>query len=393
MSETLDKERSTWVFTQMVRIREFEESVKRTFEEHPGVIRGHTHLADGAEASIVGSIAAMKPDDQLLTTYRCHGYPIALGTDPKAMMAEIYGKETGLCKGYGGSMHLVDVERGFLGTSGIVAQGIPHATGAAWAAQIRGKGQVVLGFFGDGASKQGAFHESLNIASLWKLPIVYVMENNSYNVVTRVEQEDANAAAGEPLSVKAKAYSMPGVTVDGGDPVEVYDAVSAAVERARSGEGPTLVESRVYRLSAHGNIIAPPGVPLHFPEHEAVSVFGATEEYEAALRGDPVPRFRGRARHRRDAHGRGGRRDRRGRARGDGGRGRVRDREPVPGGREGHRLRLRLRRERSDGTRASVHRRNRRGHPRGDGARRHGPLLRAEHRDDRERPVPAGVRA
>jgi TPP-dependent pyruvate/acetoin dehydrogenase alpha subunit len=289
----LDKERLTWVFTQMVRIREFEESVKRTFEDHPGVIRGHTHLADGAEASIVGSIAAMRPDDQLLTTYRCHGYPIALGTDTKAMMAEIYGKETGLCKGYGGSMHLVDVERGFLGTSGIVAQGIPHATGAAWAAQIRGKGQVVLGFFGDGASKQGVFHESLNIASLWKLPIVYVMENNSYNVVTRVEQEDANAAAGEPLSVKAKAYSMPGVTVDGGDPIEVYEHVSAAVERARSGEGPTLVESRVYRLSAHGNIIAPPGVPLHFPEHEAVSVFGATEEYEAALRGDPVPRFRG----------------------------------------------------------------------------------------------------
>jgi len=282
------------MFTQMVRIREFEERVKGTFEEHPGVIRGHTHLADGAEASIVGSIAAMRPDDHLLATYRCHGYPLALGTDPKAMMAEIYGRQTGLCKGYGGSMHLVDVERGFLGTSGIVAQGIPHATGAAYAAQIRGKGQVVLGFFGDGASKQGAFHESLNIASLWKLPVVYVMENNSFNVVTRVEQEDANAAAGDPLAVKAKAYSMPGVTVDGGDPVVVYEQVAAAVERARSGEGPTLVESRVYRLSAHGNIIAPPGVPLHFPEHEAVSVFGAPEEYEAAKRGDPVPRFRGR---------------------------------------------------------------------------------------------------
>ena len=293
MSE-LDNDRLVWMFTQMVRIREFEEHVKSTFEEHPGVIRGHTHLADGAEASIVGSIAAMEPDDQLLATYRCHGYPIALGTDTKAMMAEIYGKETGLCKGYGGSMHLVDLERGFLGTSGIVAQGIPHATGAAYAAQIRGKGQVVLGFFGDGASKQGAFHESLNIASLWKLPVVYVMENNSYNVVTRVEQEDANAAAGEPLAVKAKAYSMPGVTVDGGDPVAVHEQVSAAVGRARSGEGPTLVESLVYRLSAHGNIIAPPGVPLHFPEHEAVTVFGNAEEYEAAKRGDPVPRFRGR---------------------------------------------------------------------------------------------------
>ena len=295
MSEhALDNDRLVWMFTQMVRIREFEERVKRTFEEHPGVIRGHTHLADGAEASIVGSLAALGPDDYLLATYRCHGYPLVRGTDPKAMMAEIYGRETGLCKGYGGSMHLTDVERGFLGTSGIVAQGIPHATGAAYAAQIEGKGRVVLCFFGDGASKQGAFHESMNIASLWKLPVVYVMENNSYNVVTRVEQEDANAAAGEPLAVKAKGYSMPGETVDGGDPVAVYERVAAAVARARAGEGPTLFESRVYRLSAHGNIIAPPGIPLHFPEHEAITVFGAPEEYEAAKRGDPVPRFRAR---------------------------------------------------------------------------------------------------
>ena len=230
----------------------------------------------------------------MLTTYRCHGYPLALGTDPNAMMAEIYGRSDGLCGGYGGSMHLTDTARGFLGTSGIVGQGIPHAVGAAYAAQISGRGQVVLSFFGDGASKQGAFHESLNIASLWKLPVVFVMENNNYNVVTRTEQEDANAAAGEPLAVKATAYSMPGTTVDGGDPVAVYETVGAAVDRARSGEGPTLVESLVYRLSAHGNIIAPPGIPLHFPEHEAITVFGNAEEYEAAKRGDPVPRFRGR---------------------------------------------------------------------------------------------------
>ena len=288
----LDNDRLVWMFTQMARIREFEERMKGTFEEFPGVIRGHTHPADGAEASIVGSLAAIEPTDQIMCTYRCHGYPIVLGTDTKAMMAEIYGKKTGLCKGYGGSMHLVDPERGFLGTSGIVAQGIPQGTGAAYAAQIRGQGQVVLCFFGDGASKQGAFAESLNVASLWKLPIVYVMENNSYNVVTRVEQEDANAAAGEPLSVKAKAFSMPGVSVDGRDPLAVYDVVSEAVERARGGDGPTLVESNYYRLSAHGNIIAPPGVPLHFPEHEAIEVFGNREEYEAALRGDPVPAFR-----------------------------------------------------------------------------------------------------
>jgi pyruvate dehydrogenase E1 component alpha subunit len=290
----LDRDRLIWMYTQMVRIREFEERVKRSFEEHPGVIRGHTHLADGAEGSIVGALTTLEPGDQLMTTYRCHGYPIVLGTDPKAIMAEIYGRRDGLCGGYGGSMHLADPERGFMGTSGIVGQGIPQATGLAWAAQLNGQGRVVLCFFGDGASKQGAFHEALNLASLWKLPVVFVMENNSYNVATRVEQEDANAAAGEPLSVKAVAYSMPGVTIDGGDPVAVYETVGAAVDRARDGDGPTLVESRVYRLSAHGNIIAPPGVPLHYPEHEAISVFGNREEYDAALRGDPVPRFRAR---------------------------------------------------------------------------------------------------
>jgi pyruvate dehydrogenase E1 component alpha subunit len=291
--ETPSAEQQIWMLRQMLRIREFEESVKRTFTDHPGVIRGHTHLADGAEASIVGSLSHFIKGDAALATYRCHGYPLALGSSPRAMMAEIYGRQDGLCKGLGGSMHLTDVANGFLGTSGIVGAGIPHAAGAAWAAQIRRKGEVVMCFFGDGASKQGAFHETLNIAALWKLPVVFVMENNGYNVVTTTAQEDANAAAGEPLAVKAKAYSMPGVTVDGTDPLAVYATVGEAIERARAGNGPTLVESKVYRLSAHGNIIAPPGVPLHYPEHEAVTVFGNRAEYEAALRGDPVPRFRG----------------------------------------------------------------------------------------------------
>jgi TPP-dependent pyruvate/acetoin dehydrogenase alpha subunit len=288
----LDDERKTWILEQMLRIREFEERVKRSFEDHPGVIRGHTHLADGAEASIVGALSALRDSDQLMATYRCHGYPIALGTDTRAMMAEIYGRRDGLCGGYGGSMHLVDPAVGFMGTSGIVGQGIPQAAGLALAAQLRGEGQVVLCFFGDGASKQGAFHETLNLASVWRLPIVFVMENNGYNVSTHSDQEDANAAVGEPLATKAKAYAMPGVTIDGGDPVEVHDTVGTAVDRARRGDGPTLVESKVYRLSAHGNLIAPPGVPLHYPEHEAIATFGNVEEYEAAKRGDPVPRFR-----------------------------------------------------------------------------------------------------
>jgi pyruvate dehydrogenase E1 component alpha subunit len=282
------------MYTDMVRIREFEERVKATFVEHPGVIRGHTHTADGTEASIVGSMATMRDGDQYMATYRCHGYPLVRGTDPKAVMAEIYGRVDGLCGGFGGSMHLVDPATGFLGAAAIVGQGIAQATGAAYAAQIRGAGDVVLCFFGDGASKQGAFAESLNVGALWKLPIVYVMENNSYNAFTRVEQEDANAAAGEPLAVKARAFSMPGETIDGSDPVAVFESVAGAVARARNGEGPTLIESKVYRLSAHGNAVVPPGVPITFPEHEAVATFGDVEEYEAAKRGDPVPRFRGR---------------------------------------------------------------------------------------------------
>ncbi len=288
-----DAAQRIWMLTQMLRIRTFEERVKRTFTDHPGVIRGHTHLADGAEASIVGALSHFRAGDAVLATYRCHGYPLTLGSDPGAMMAEIYGRADGLCKGLGGSMHLTDVRHGFLGTSGIVGAGIPHAAGAAWAAQIRRRGEVVFSFFGDGASKQGAFHETLNIASLWKLPVVFVMENNGYNVVTTTSQEDASAAAGEPLAVKARAHAMPGVTVDGTDPLAVHAVVGEAVERARAGRGPTLVESKVYRLSAHGNIIAPPGVPLHYPEHEAIAVFGKRAEYEAALRGDPVPRWRG----------------------------------------------------------------------------------------------------
>jgi TPP-dependent pyruvate/acetoin dehydrogenase alpha subunit len=292
-TEAPDAARQIWMLSQMMRIREFENRVKQTFTEHPGAIRGHTHLADGAEASIVGSLAHFRAGDAALATYRCHGYPLVLGSDPKSLMAEIYGRADGICKGLGGSMHLTDVKHGFLGTSGIVGAGIPHAAGAAWAAQIRKKAEIVLSFFGDGATKQGAFHETLNIASLWKLPVVFVMENNGYNVVTTSAQEDANAAAGRPLAVKAQSYEMPGITVDGTDPLAVAKVVGEAIERARAGNGPTLVESKVYRLSAHGNIIAPPGVPLHYPEHEAITVFGRREEYEAALRGDPVPRFRG----------------------------------------------------------------------------------------------------
>jgi acetoin:2,6-dichlorophenolindophenol oxidoreductase subunit alpha len=284
--------RLVWMYTQMVRIREFEESVKRTFVEHPGVIRGHTHLGDGAEASIVGALSTRKDTDIVMPSYRCHGYPIVLGTSTRRMMAEIFGRKDGLCKGFGGSMHLADPARHFPGTSGIIGQSIAHATGAALTAQVKNEGQVVYCFFGDGSSKQGAFYESLNMAAVWKLPIVYVLENNFYQAYTHVGLEDANYIAGDPLSKKAQAFSIPGTTVDGTDPLKVAEVIGQAANRARSGDGPTLVESRFYRLSAHGNVITVPPVPTQFPDHEAVAVYGNKAEFQEWKGRDPIPSFR-----------------------------------------------------------------------------------------------------
>ena len=174
----LGKDKLKWIYTQMRRIREFEERVKRTFLEHPGAMRGHTHLADGAEASIVGALATRNPTDFAMPTYRCHAQPIVLGTSPNKMMVELYGRKDGLCKGFGGSMHVADPERYFPGTSGMVGQCIAHAAGAALTAQVKNTGQIVYCFFGDGASKQGAFFETLNLAAIWKLPVVFILENN-----------------------------------------------------------------------------------------------------------------------------------------------------------------------------------------------------------------------
>ncbi|HET7751054.1 MAG TPA: thiamine pyrophosphate-dependent dehydrogenase E1 component subunit alpha [Terriglobales bacterium] len=294
LNTDLPNERLVWMYAQMVRIREFEERVKSTFSQNPGVIRGHTHLADGAEASIVGALAVRGENDPVMPSYRCHGYPIVLGTPTRKIMAEIYGRRDGLCKGFGGSMHLADPAHHFPGTSGIIAQGIAQATGLALAAQVKQTGQVAFSFFGDGASKQGAFYESLNIAAVWKLPIVYILENNEYQAYTHISLEDANYVAGDPLSKKAEGFSIPGVTVDGTDPLPVYQAVQTAVERARAGRGPTLIESKFYRLSAHGNAITVPPVPTQFPEHEAIEVYSNRAEYEQAKANDPIPRFRAR---------------------------------------------------------------------------------------------------
>ncbi len=291
-SSELSSDKLNWMYTQMCRIREFEERVKRTFVEHPGVIRGHAHLGDGAEASIVGSLATRHENDLVMPSYRCHGYPLVLGTPAKALMAEIYQRKTGVCKGFGGSMHLADPAHHFPTASGIIGQGIAHAAGAAYAAQVKKTGQVVYSFFGDGSSKQGAFYETLNMAAVWKLPVVFVLENNEYQAYTHIKLEDANAIAGDPLSQKAKAFSIPGVTVDGTNPLKVYDAVSEAADRARSGKGPSLIESRFYRFSPHGNAITVPPVPTQFQEHEAIEVYGNKAEFQAAKDNDPVKKFR-----------------------------------------------------------------------------------------------------
>lgn len=283
-----------WVYTQMVRIREFEEAVKRTFIEHPGVIRGHSHLGDGAEASIVGALSTRRGTDIVMPSYRCHGYPIVLGTPLRKIMAEVFGRKDGLCQGFGGSMHLADPSRHFPGTSGIIGQSIAHATGAALTAQVKYTGQIVYCFFGDGASKQGAFFESVNMAAVWKLPIVYILENNQYQAYTHFSLEDANAVAGDPLSKKAEAFSIPGLSVDGTDPMAVAKAVAQAADRARAGKGPSLVETKFYRLSAHGNVITVPPLPTQFPEHEAVAVYGNRKEFDRWKAKDPMARFRAR---------------------------------------------------------------------------------------------------
>lgn len=290
--KALTKDRLIWMYTQMVRIREFEEAVKRTFVEHPGVIRGHAHLGDGAEASIVGTLSTRNETDLVMPSYRCHGYPIVLGTSLRKMMAEVFGRKDGLCKGFGGSMHLADPEHHFPGTSGIIGQSIAQATGAALSAQVKKAGQIVYCFFGDGASKQGAFFESVNMAAVWKLPIVYVLENNQYQAYTHYSLEDANAIAGDPLSKKAAAFSIPGATVDGTDPVAVHDAMRKAAQRARSGKGPSLIETKFYRLSAHGNVITVPPLPTQFPDHEAVAVYGNKAEFEEWKTKDPIVQFR-----------------------------------------------------------------------------------------------------
>ncbi|MGZ5403048.1 MAG: thiamine pyrophosphate-dependent dehydrogenase E1 component subunit alpha [Nocardioides sp.] len=229
----------------MWTIRRFEEAVDDLFAR--GLMHGTMHLSIGQEASAAGSCLALRRDDAITSTHRGHGHCIGKGADLTRMMAELLAKETGYCRGRGGSMHIADVETGNLGANGIVAGGIPIAAGAALAFQMRGEDRVVACFFGDGAANEGAFHEAVNLAAIWKLPVVFICENNKYGMSFSTEKSSAL----EHLADRAAGYGIPGVTVDGNDIVAVHEVVQAAVDRARAGEGPTLVENVTYRWKGH----------------------------------------------------------------------------------------------------------------------------------------------
>ena len=268
----LSPEKQREMLRLMQTIRRFEERASDDY--HAGDIYGVVHSYIGEEAVAVGVCSALDPDDQIISTHRGHGHCIAKGADLNRMMAELYGRETGYCKGKGGSMHIADFSIGMLGANGIVAGGISIVTGAGLAAQMTGKGRAAVSFFGDGASNAGPFHESINIAAKWKLPMLYVCENNLHAANTPA----AKTLAMEDVAARAAGYGIPGVVVDGNDVFAVHEAAAEAVARARAGDGPTLIECKTYRWNAHTQR---PGAADYRP----------TEEIEAWQKKDPIARL------------------------------------------------------------------------------------------------------
>lgn len=269
----LRREQLLWMYERMKLIREFEEQLKWLVET--GVPVGAVHYYTGQEACAVGVCAALEPTDWIASTHRGHGHCIAKGVEVHRMMAELYGKSTGTNRGKGGSMHITDVRVGMLGVNPIVGMGATHAVGAALSAKVRKTQQVAASFFGEGAASIGAVHEAMNLAAIWKLPVVFVCENNGYAQSTPVEY----AVSVPRIADRAAAYSMPGVTVDGQDVIAVWDAAVAAVERARAGEGPSLIECMTYRYYGHHQ-----GDDTHR--------YRSKEEEEAARGRDCIRRFR-----------------------------------------------------------------------------------------------------
>lgn len=240
-----DVEAAKAALESLLAIRFFEEAVDGLFAR--GLMHGTMHLSIGQEAVATGVCAALRQSDYITSTHRGHSHCIAKGADLTRMMAELLAKQTGYCRGRGGSMHIADAKTGNLGANGIVAGGIPIATGAALTQKLRGTDNVVVSFFGDGATNEGAFHEALNLAAVWELPVIFVCENNKYGM----SFSTAKSMKVENIAERAAAYGMPGVTVDGNEVDDVYAATVEAVERARSGGGPTLIECITYRHKGH----------------------------------------------------------------------------------------------------------------------------------------------
>ena len=241
----LSREQLLEAYRRMRRIRVFEEKLAELVAA--GKLAGFLHLYAGEEAVAVAVAAQLSTRDTLASTHRGHGHCLAKGVDAKAMMAELFGRATGICKGKGGSMHIADLDRGMLGANGIVGAGIPLATGAALTAKLKHTGGVSVAFFGDGASNQGQFHEALNLAAVWKLPALFVAENNGYGEATPHEF----ACSVRDIAERAASYGMPGVIADGMDFFDVYAKAGQAIARARAGEGPTLLECKTYRYFGH----------------------------------------------------------------------------------------------------------------------------------------------
>ena len=269
----LSGEQLEGLYTTMVKIRRFDEKTAELF--NTGLVKGTAHSYVGEEAVAAAACANLREDDYIVGTHRGHGHCIAKGARVDRMMAELMGRETGYCRGLGGSMHIAALDLNILGCNGIVAAGLPIGTGAALAAKIRKTDRVVIAFFGDGAANQGVVHEALNLAAVWKLPIVYLCENNQYALSTA----STRTTAGESIAARAAAYAIPGVRVDGNDVLAVYETVRVAVARARKGEGPTLVEAVTYRWGGHS-------MRANLPDYRT------KEEERAWLERDPIARLR-----------------------------------------------------------------------------------------------------
>lgn len=245
LAHQLPHEKLAWMLRKMCETRYFEEKAEELYTR--GLVHGTMHLSIGMEASPIGSIGALEPDDLIIHHHRGHGHTIAKGADITIMMGEFLGKEPGYCRGRGGSMHIANIPGGNLGATGIVGAGIPIAVGIGLALKMKHSRQVLLSFFGDGSTNEGAFHEALNLASVWKLPIVFICDNNKYGMSMDVHQ----VMNVQYISERAAAYGIPGVSIDGNDVLTVYQVIGEAVAHARKGEGPMLVEHLTYRWRGH----------------------------------------------------------------------------------------------------------------------------------------------